>query len=664
MINDAQSVTNPISTELNEKDIEQAFEQDQFEICYQPQVSLSEQGKIIGAEAFVRLNHPVYGTLVPGVFIPLLIKMGLLMRLTETVVTKVAKQWCDWHEKGHDLQLSVNIDHVLFNDKALAKKLGSIFAETDLPKHRLTLEIAHWDEAGVSSVLREQVTRLRMKGFILALDNYGQSSLYEQELNELPIDEIKIHRDIVATLSAQSAAQTKVRKAMHIADRLGMRVVAVGVEGQQDADWLQRQGCDSAQGYLYGKPLIAKDFEAEVLSNSQAWHFASPSSRLKVLVLEDDDQHRNLLVEGLSDAYEVHAAASIAESEELFQAVKPELLVLDVNLPDGSGIDFCNHIKQHNDAENFSALFISGNETPELRIEAYEAGAVDFVVKPLSLTELMAKIGRLASYQLKRKQLATNATEFQSAAMQSMQEAAHYGDVVQFFKNLLHCRDERGLAQELFRFMSQKGLSCSVQFRGSEAISNFDQHETVCSPIEVNIFELLKDKGRLYDFKNRTIVNDEHVSFLVKNMPTEEAEHGRARDYVAVLIEGLEARFKDILRQRVLQSVFQQLQELAMELAAVLGQEATQSNELLDKFSLELRMSFHVLDMNEEQEEHIQKIVENMLKAKDDGEISTRDVGGRITEIVEVLSGAMRGLEEQAQAHAPVENGAEVIELF
>ena len=310
-----------------------------------------------------------------------------------------------------------------------------------------------------------------------------------------------------------------------------------------------------------------------------------------------------------------------------------------------------------------STIFISGGQDFDSKLEAYNAGGIDYIEKPFSIIELIAKIKQVATYQTRRHTLISDIGDAQSMAMQSLKDAAYYGDIVQFYKNLLHCRDEEQIARELFRFMAQKNLSTSIEFRSKNVCSNFDQLNGVCSAIEINLFELLQKNGRLFEFGKRIIVNDRHVSFLIKNMPDDETEHGRVRDYIAVLAEGMEARYRDILRQRVLNTVTQQLQELAYKLLESVKQDQEVKNEIMERFSLDLQMSFHVLDLSDPQEKHITEIIDEMLISKENAEHSTSDISSEINLILDSMSESLSGFDDDTQ-DVPPDNTGDSVELF
>jgi len=653
-------MTNTITQDLKESDVRNAFEHGQFSVVYQAQVSLNRSDKFVGMEAFVRLNHPEFGLMVPGTFLSLVKDSGRMLELTKVVLAQVANDWSHWNRQGFKLNISINIDDSILTETNIAKELGNVISEFNIPKHQLTLEFSSYlQNEIINADAGKKLLGLRMKGYNLALDDYGVGIDAVDVVNNLPLDEIKIDHQTIKSLLIQEQSQTAARNAIRLAASYGIRVVAVGVETDQQADWLIRNGCDRAQGYLFGKPVAADVFSDQFLKNGN--ETISQHKRIPILIIEDDPQYQNLLLESLTEQYDIHIASNIKQADELLSGVQPEIVIADVNLPDGSGIEFCKSKLESEIMKKACIIFISGGKDISSKVEAYDAGGMDYIEKPFSIMELIAKIKQVSTYQSRRKNLAKGVDEAHSMATQSLKDAAYYGDIVQFYKNLLHCRDEQQIAQELFRFMGPKKLCTAIEFRSNNSSSNFDQQNGVCSAIEINLFELLQNNGRLFEFGKRIIVNDKHVSFLIKNMPDDEGEQGRIRDYIAVLAEGMEARYRDILRQRVLNTVMQQLQVLAHKLLESV--EKDNSSEIMETFSLDLKMSFHVLDLSESQEVYLAQVIDDMIKRKESTEHSASDIGLEVSQILSLMEESIETAEETTVESADDDIG-DAVELF
>ncbi len=654
-------MTNQVAFEnpINEQDIHSAFEDGHFTVVYQPQVSLDDVNKVFGLEAFVRLDHPKHGVLGPQSFIPLVEKMDLSLKLAETTLSLVAAHWAKLYAEGYDLLFSVNIETSLLANRAFIKSIEDNLGAHNMPLEALKIELCECDFGELENGLRQQLLNLHMKGIGLSLNDFEDATNAIAALKELPINEIKVKTNVVTQIRTHAHAQTMFRKALYLSQQYGLRIVAVGIEHKPEVEWLHKQGCNRGQGYLFGQPMPIKKL-VKYLSGDAEGQTRQKDS-LKLLIVEDDIQYRVLLEESLNELYQVFTAGSTDEALKVFSAEQPELVILDVHLPDGTGIDLCRDLKAQSKSP-FSAVFVSGSEDSLHKLQAYDVGAIDFLQKPCPFNVLVAKMGHVAAFHKKRQELETSSHEAQAVAVHSLREAAYYGDIIQFFKNLLSCRDEQGMAQEVFSFMRQKDLSCSVQFRNHDATCSFTQHEVSCSPIEMDVFKLLHEKGRIYEFGDRTIFNDHLISILIKKMPDDEDERGRVRDYAAVILEGIEARYKDILRHRLLQTVFQQLQGLAEDLVGMVKNEMGAKHALVDKFSVELGMSFHVLELTIDQEEYITKIIEKMVNEKESTEISANDIHERISDIMSVVSNAINELDDDTSKNTL--DNENTIELF
>ncbi|WP_076407784.1 response regulator transcription factor [Shewanella sp. UCD-KL12] len=334
--------------------------------------------------------------------------------------------------------------------------------------------------------------------------------------------------------------------------------------------------------------------------------------QILVWIVDDDKDYCELIQEVLADDYQVSVFHEAGEYRRALAEHTPDLVLMDINLPDVSGIELCSELTES--GKDCAVIFVSGMNTLEERLRAYEVSAVDFIAKPFELKELLAKVQAVASYQAKKRTLVQAESMSRNMAFQSMTESSQYGAVLQFFRQCFLCQDYQSLADAFFDLMQQLNLNTCLEIRDNE-VHYFAPQNADISPIEANILELLDKHGRLYDFGSRTICNDKHVSFLIKNMPMDdEVLYGRLRDVIAVIVEGLEARVMDIRRQQTLQHVFMEIQSLLGNISGAILEHDEKFSAALTGMTTEIRTSFHVLDMTEEQEEYFASLVERNLK--------------------------------------------------
>lgn len=231
-----------------------AIDREEFFLHFQPQVSLHD-GRVQGLEALVRWNHPEKGQILPGVFIPLAEKAGLIGKLGEWVLREACRQariWNSSHLPG--VMTGVNISARQFMDDTFVTLVESVLAETGLRPDLLELELTE-------SVLMEQsdravrvLGRLRDMGVSLALDDFGTGYSSLNYLNLFPINRLKIDRSFILGINGRSDTAPIPRAIIGLAHTLGLSVVAEGVETSEQLDFLRHHQCDTAQGYFLGKP--------------------------------------------------------------------------------------------------------------------------------------------------------------------------------------------------------------------------------------------------------------------------------------------------------------------------------------------------------------------------------------------------------------------------
>jgi EAL domain-containing protein (putative c-di-GMP-specific phosphodiesterase class I)/DNA-binding response OmpR family regulator len=245
--------TLPVAVE--DAELHQAVENEEFILHYQPQVQIASQ-TVVGFEALVRWKHPRFGLIFPDSFIPRLQSIGLIDQLGWLVVARGLSeihQLSDPSMRPPHLSFNMppsSLQNLEFPDRMLsfAKKFG-------VPSQNIVIEIT---ESGLMEHLSKTLdvlTRLRMKGFELSIDDFGTGYAMMQQLHLVPASELKIDRSLVQNLHLETKKQVVVRKTIEIGHELGMRLVAEGVETQEEYAFLRSSGCDWVQGYWFCRPL-------------------------------------------------------------------------------------------------------------------------------------------------------------------------------------------------------------------------------------------------------------------------------------------------------------------------------------------------------------------------------------------------------------------------
>ena len=255
-----------------ESDLRHALEQNEFVLYYQPQFS-GDGKRLTGAEALLRWRHPRRGLVPPGDFIPVLEELGLVVDVGDWVISEACRQLKTWHQaKVRVPKVSVNISARQFSDGQLGTRIATILKETGLPPACLELELTE-------SILMREVSEamqildgLKNLGLSIAVDDFGTGYSSLNYLKQFPIDVLKIDRTFVDGLPSGEQDAQIARAIIAMAHSLNLAVIAEGVETHEQLDFLREHGCDEVQGYLFGRPMPAGQFEVQ-FSNDALFMF-------------------------------------------------------------------------------------------------------------------------------------------------------------------------------------------------------------------------------------------------------------------------------------------------------------------------------------------------------------------------------------------------------
>jgi diguanylate cyclase (GGDEF)-like protein len=236
-----------------------ALEAGEFEVHYQPKVRLAD-GRVAGAEALIRWQHPTLGLVRPDGFIPLVEKTVLLRPLTYHVIETVLRQWREWADMGIRLPLSVNISARSLLDGDFPGQTEDLLRRFEVPPSFLRMELTESFLMGDSLRSTAALDRLSDVGIGLSIDDFGTGYSSLSYLKRLPIEEIKVDRSFVMHMHVNASDSMIVRATVDLGRNLGLRVVAEGVEDLSTFDRLAEFGCDEAQGFAISRPLPPAEF--------------------------------------------------------------------------------------------------------------------------------------------------------------------------------------------------------------------------------------------------------------------------------------------------------------------------------------------------------------------------------------------------------------------
>jgi EAL domain-containing protein (putative c-di-GMP-specific phosphodiesterase class I) len=243
------------------QDLRKALDAQQFRVYYQPIVELAS-GAIHKAEALIRWEHPKRGLIGPVEFIGLAEETGLINDIGEWVFRQAAQQAGIWRESHHpDFQISVNKSPVQFHseDKTYLSWPLQLHA-MNLPARSIVVEITEGLLLNTGTHIMDRLQELRDAGIQVSLDDFGTGYSSLSYLNKFAIDFLKIDQSFVRNLTPGSSNLALCEAIIVMAHKLGMKVIAEGIEAEQQRELLSAAGCDYGQGYLFSKPVPALQF--------------------------------------------------------------------------------------------------------------------------------------------------------------------------------------------------------------------------------------------------------------------------------------------------------------------------------------------------------------------------------------------------------------------
>jgi diguanylate cyclase (GGDEF)-like protein len=266
----AKAANSSINIFTQETCLRNALKRSEFEVYYEPQIEI-KTGKIIGAEALVRWNHPERGRVSPGEFIPMAEEMGLIAPLGEWVLETACRQTKAWQTQGlPPLRVAVNLSARQFEQKNLTERVSQILRETNLDPKCLELELTEGLILQDETAAHQAFTVWRDMGIRIAIDDFGTGYSSLSYPKRFPFDAIKIDKSFIRDIAddRQNAAITIA--IIQMAHYMNMTVIAEGVENESELAFLCAHECDEIQGYFFSPALPRAEFEA-LLKSDKCW---------------------------------------------------------------------------------------------------------------------------------------------------------------------------------------------------------------------------------------------------------------------------------------------------------------------------------------------------------------------------------------------------------
>jgi len=238
-------------------ELEQAISEGRIAPHFQPMVRIAD-ARIVGLEALARWRHPARGTLLPETFIPIAETCGMIDALTWVMLEAAVAEAVRWRKCGNRWSVSVNLSLPFLENDGVADRIAGLVDRHEIEPQDVVLEVTESLATTQLAPVLGNIARLRMKGFRIAIDDYGTGYSSLQQLSRMPFTELKVDRTFVGGSPERPNLQAILGSSVQLARQLNLVSVAEGVETGREWQLLEETGCDLAQGYLIARPMPAE----------------------------------------------------------------------------------------------------------------------------------------------------------------------------------------------------------------------------------------------------------------------------------------------------------------------------------------------------------------------------------------------------------------------
>lgn len=360
----------------------------------------------------------------------------------------------------------------------------------------------------------------------------------------------------------------------------------------------------------------------------------------KVMVVDDEEINLDILEGVLEDNFQVATYTRGIDCINDFEELSPDIVLLDVEMPDQSGLDVCRQLIAIK--PNCPIIFISAKGSTQERLDGYDAGGYDYIVKPINGQELLKKLLLVTKIQEETQTITTQLEGTSNAFVQALNGSGELGVILRFANELFKANSYRELANKLLSTIQQLGARAAVRLSG-ESDELYLSTGGQCSPMEKEIIELLKDKGRIFDFKKRTQVNEKHVNLLLTQMPENPDEYGRLKDNIHVLLQLANAKVNnlDLLarynRGKDLTSAIQDISKQLFDIDDKLTDSHASIIVLMEELLIHFENQIQFLALSEDQEDKLTSLLTKKLDIVREEVLRADTVGETFSSIVNQL---------------------------
>jgi CheY-like chemotaxis protein len=370
-------------------------------------------------------------------------------------------------------------------------------------------------------------------------------------------------------------------------------------------------------------------------------------SKALILCVDDEPVNLTIMEELLQDSYELSTVMSGESCLQQVDKQRPDLILLDVNMPEMDGLETCTRLKSNIETTEIPIIFVSALASQAELMAGYEAGGDDYITKPFSEEILQRKLQILLASQQRKKELENISDKAVEALKSNLSNTDELGMVIEFLHRCQTVSSLDDLARNVF--------DCLREFELNSSLLILDQPENhiwfsddIERPMESQILASLRGQDRVARFGTRLAISSDHATILVRNLPSGKDEIDRVREYLAILIEGLDTRInamqsESLLERRgqVLARVLQATRDNLGDINLLHQQQKIRSAEIISALGVEMEKSLVKLDLTKQQETALMKIIESTAVQIESVHDDNLNFDDQFQAIIDDLSGAL-----------------------
>jgi len=369
-----------------------------------------------------------------------------------------------------------------------------------------------------------------------------------------------------------------------------------------------------------------------------------------ILVIDDDKFIHKVIVKALEpEGFVIASALDGRSGIDAALASKPDIILLDVEMPGANGYEVCEEIRSNDNLTDIAIVFLSSQCSLRERLQGYEVGADDYLTKPFESEHLVARLNVLGKYQEERKEMQAKYQLAQKTALTALIGTSEISLVMQFMEKIMGHNSVEEVAMGLIEITDKFSIDCCLCIAKEHTENAWYSSDGTVSPIEKELVEMSDKSTRFLDFGCRTVIHFAPASMLVRNMPLEDMDkYGRIKDLLPVLLSVVNSKLSSIEtyvalieQSEELRLSFRNIKKQLFQLASTIVENRQLSTSLSENCVQDLNMKLMSMSLEMDQETYILSLLETALTDT----LEAQDMGGQLrasfTYILENLTDTM-----------------------